>query len=139
VTYDNYTPPKSSDGFWNDTVRFIGTPLGMILFALLIVGPLLFGFRNVLIYYMISKSATTIQQTGEELKRDPSNVDAHLRRAQALKTAFLYWDAVNECTAAIRVSPSPSLYRMRADMYDCAGKPDLAKNDRDTAASLEHH
>jgi tetratricopeptide (TPR) repeat protein len=132
TSYDWKPAAKQGGGFGS----FLSTPRGAILLVVLVIAPIFSVARNSIVRYMVNQNASIIEETGRTLKQDPSNLDAHLRRAKALAALFLYWDAANEYGKAIQLRPSAELYNKRAEMYEYAGGGDQAKQDREMAAKL---
>jgi hypothetical protein len=135
----NWKPvANKGSGFGSGIGSFLSTPHGIVVLAVLVIGPILAMTRNALVHHMVNQNASIIQETRDTLKQDPSNYDAHIRRAKALAGLFLYWDAANEYGKALRLRPSAELYSKRAEMYEYAGGAEQAKQDREMATKLTH-
>lgn len=132
----NWVKPRSQGA---GIAGLFSSPQKMIVLGIVVIGPILFTGRNLLIRHVLNSNAQTFEETAAVLKNDPSNVEALTKQAEALAGTFLYLDAAEDYSKAIAVKPdSAELYRKRAKMYEYGGKSELAKLDLEKAASLGH-
>ena len=86
---------------------------------------------------MLAKADQDIQSASATLASDPKNYDAYIKRGDAYWTKTLMNDALTDYTSAIAINPNGAdAYDKRANIYDAMTSYDLAKKDRDKAASL---
>lgn len=89
---------------------------------------------------VLGKASQTIEQSTEELKKNPSNYAALVARGDGYWTEGMMPQALSDYTGAINAHPDiPEAYEKRALIYDAMGEYGKSKKDRDTAADLKKH
>jgi hypothetical protein len=86
---------------------------------------------------VVGDTTKTLKETDLELKVNPKNFDAHVRRSGALIVLFRNKEAIDECTMAINARPKSKVgYLKRAEAYESMGDMDSGKKDRETASVM---
>lgn len=86
----------------------------------------------------LATSENTISQTTEELKTNPNNFDALVKRGYAYYTVTSCDKAIEDYTKALAVRRSADVLRKRADAYEFAQQTQESARDRKEADALKN-